>query len=57
MDALLKTLNGEIVSPVFTTQDPENHTLFSGTYPTEPNKGVLHWASVTFNASLSAIQH
>ena len=23
----------------FTTQDPENHTLFNNTYPLKPNKG------------------
>ena len=26
---------------LFKTQDLENHTLFSGTYPYRPNKGVL----------------
>ena len=25
---------------LFKTQNPENHTLFSGTYPSGPNKGV-----------------
>ena len=24
----------------FLIQDPENHTLFSGTYPSRPNQGV-----------------
>ena len=34
--ALFKTLNSKIVklyTAQFKTQDPENHTLFSGTYP------------------------
>ena len=33
---LFKTLNSEIVYPK--TQDLENHTLFSGTYPYSTNK-------------------
>ena len=35
-DTLFKTLNSEIVY----RQDPENHTLFSGTHLFRPNKGV-----------------
>jgi len=34
-DTLFKTLN-----TLFETQDPENHTLSSGTYPLRPSKGV-----------------
>ena len=34
--------NGKIEYPIYMckTQDPENHTLFSGTHPSRPNKGV-----------------
>ena len=34
--------NGKIEHPIYMckTQDPENHTLFSGTHPSRPNKGV-----------------
>ena len=30
-----------MVKTLFKCQDPENHTLLSGTYPSRPNKGVL----------------
>ena len=33
-------LNSELLYTLFKTQDLENHTLFSGTYPYRPNKGV-----------------
>ena len=40
-DTLFATLNGEIVYPVsLRLKEPENHTLFSGTYPLRPNNGV-----------------
>ena len=29
--------------PKYLTQDPENHTLFSCTYPYRPNTGLLRW--------------
>ena len=40
-DTLFTTLNGEIVYLVsLRLKEPENHTLFSGTYPLRPNNGV-----------------
>lgn len=40
-DTLFATLNGEIVYPVsLRLKEPENHTLFSGTYPLSPKNGV-----------------
>ena len=30
-----------MVKTLFKRQDPENHTLLSGTYPSRPNKEVL----------------
>ena len=32
--------NGRLFNALFEPQGPENHTLFSGTYPLRTNKGV-----------------
>ena len=32
----------KLLYTLFNTKDLENHTLFSGTYPYMPNKGVPH---------------
>ena len=37
---LLKALNRDRKLHTLKTQEPQNHTLFSGTYTFKPNKGV-----------------